>query len=327
MAFPLTPVNGQQYEDTTTGRLWVWNSTVPGWIPDDVDVLDDLKDVVTDTTTSLGPASTVASRTAYTAAGPTLDTSNFLNYVRDSFTLTTDTQINSISITITKDTQLTSGIVNLQIYKNSSTGTVAAGSWAAVSATLGSAVLSSNYVNANTLNGLSTFTFASNVLQPGTYTFVVRTFNLDAPLNMATGLNGTVTEVLFSVQGQATLGSVQTGDVLTYDGIQLQWEASYAYGGAGTYDPIVINALLNPTATDVQAPGVFWRNSVTQRVWISQGSGIWWPLPPPAYTSGQAVATRSSTAPTGPVSGQLWFNDDTARLYMWDNEASAWIEV
>ena len=327
MAFPLAPVNGQQYEDTTTGRLWKWNNTVPGWIPDDVDVLDDLKDVVTDTTTSLGPAGVVASRTSLTAAGPTLDTTNTVNYVRDSFTLTTDTQINSIDITITKDSQLTSGIVNLQIYRGSSTSSVAAGSWAAVSATLGSVVLSSNYVNASTLNGPSIFTFGSNILQPGTYTFVVRTYNLDAPLNIATGLNGTVTEVLYSIQGQAPLGSLQTGNVLTYDGIQLQWEASYAYGEPGTYDPIVVSALLNPTLANVQDPGVFWRNSITQRVWISRGAGVWWPLPPPPYAYGPAIATRSSTAPAGPANGQLWFHDDSARLYMWDNEAAAWIEV
>jgi len=327
MAFPLSPVDGQRYEDTATSRLWTWNSSVNGWIPNDIDVLDDLKDVVTDTTTSLDAETTIASRASFTAVSSTLDSNNTQNYLRDTFVLLTDTRINSIDLTLTKNSQLTSGIVNVQIYRNVSTGNVAAASWAGVSAALGAVVLTSNYIEASTITGTSTFTFNPNVLQPGSYTFVVRTFNLDSTLTMPTGLNGTLTELLFSIKGQVATGSVQTGDVLTYNGVQLQWEAKFPYGGSGTYVPIVIDATSAPTAANVETPGTFWRNTLTQRVWISRGSGRWWSIPPTTNTYGVAVATRSSTAPTAPANGRMWFNDTNARLYMWDNEATAWIEI
>lgn len=327
MAFPLSPVNGQLYEDTATNRLWAWNSSVNGWVPNDIDVLDDLKDVITDTTTSLDAETTIANRTSFTAVGSTLDSNNTQNYLRDTFVLLTDTRINSIDLTLTKGSQLTSGIVNVQIYRNVSIGNVAAASWAGVSATLGAVVLTSNYIEASTITGTSTFTFNPNVLQPGSYTFVVRTFNLDSTLTMPTGLDGTLTELLFSIKGQVATGSVQTGDVLTYNGVQLQWEAKFPYGGGGTYVPIIIDAISAPTTANIETPGTFWRNSLTQRVWISRGNGLWWSIPPITETYGVAVATRSSTAPTAPANGRMWFNNTNARLYMWDNEATAWIEI
>lgn len=327
MAFPLAPIAGEKYEDIDTGRLWIWDGTVPGWLPNDINVLDELKNVVTVQNTTLGPLGTAAERTALTAPAGNINVDNNGIIMRDVFTLTDNYRLQDITLPLTGNVPaLTSGILNIEVYPGSQPLDVTVPGSGLVLPT-GGVVLNSGFIEAITAAGNAVFTFPENILQPGSYTFVIRTYNLDDAVTTDIGLGANLLEIIYNIQGQVVSGTTVDGDVLKYDGVVgNQWEAGSGYG-SGAFDPLIINNIANPTVADVSNPGVFWRNSLTQRVFISQGAGVWWPIPPDNNTSGPAIAVRSSTAPAGPVDGDLWFHDDTARLYVWDADAVAWIEV
>ena len=302
-------------------------------MPDDIDVLDELKDVVTAQGTTLGPPQTVASRTALSTAPAPLAINNSGVQLRDEFTITDNVKLDSLTIPLLAQAGLTAGLMQIEICRGTSTvfpGTTLV-DYNAIVASLGGVIARSDFIEAATTvpfgtPGPVTFTFSDIVLQPGPYTFFIKTLALDSAVEAQVGQFGGDLEVIYDFQGSVISGLPQDGDVLTYSSTSSQWEASPAYP-VGNYNPIVIDALEAPTALNVEDPGVFWRNAFTQRLWISEGGGVWWPIPPSSSVESAAIATRSDAAPAAPADGDLWFSNLTARLYMRDNEAPAWIEI
>lgn len=336
MAFDLTPVLGQQHEEVGTGRRWRYD--VGRWIPDEIDVLDDLDDVATLSNLTAGALSTLLTTTA--GGSPTtvdMFTTTYAN-PRQSVTFDSYVELESLTVALDYDITGTSGLLKVEVYKGQNT-TVdnSSTNFASVVSSLGSPVLTSYSIEAITAQGAAVFTFPpNNILSPGlTYTFVIRSSNLDAPMLLTvvadtiTGQfgNSATQDINFFFDGYVLSGTPAVGDVLKFDTAGGSvWKSEAAYS-TGAFDPIQINTR-DPLVTDVFNAGIFWRNEITERVWISRGAGLWWPIPPSyPYVVSPLVATRSDTAPTGPVDGQLWFANTLAKLFLWDADAAAWIEV
>jgi len=337
MAFPLAPINGQTYKEVTSGRRWTYSTASTGWIPDDLSVLDELDDVSTLTNLTQGPLAVLITTTA--GANPTtVDMFNLANGApRQSFTFPTYTEIQDITVGLDYDIAGTSGLLKLEIYRGEETGLDSSlGNFPAVQTALGDPVLVSYTIEAITAQGTALFTFPpGNILAPNvTYTFVVRSENLDAPMLLGVadstidGQFGNVAaqDVEFFVNGFELSGTPTTGDVLKFDvaGGSI-WESGPLYP-TGAFDPIQINTR-DPLATDVFNAGIFWRNEVTEQCWISRGAGVWWPVPPQPFSTTPTVAIRADVAPATPTDGQLWFSNISAKLFMYDVDATAWIEV
>lgn len=338
MAFPLAPVNGQSYEEAVTGRRWSYSAASLGWIPQDITTLDDLDDVATLSNLTKGPLSIITTTIAganpvntdiHTTAG---------GAPRQSFSFANYTEVQDITVGLTYDVTGTSGLLRIDIYSGEDTSTdISTTNFPTVSAQLGSPVLSSYTIEAITATGAAVFTFPpNNILSPGIkYTFVIVKSNLDAAMQLVSRDssidgqfgNNTAKDIAFFTQGFELSGTPQTGDVLKFDtpGGSI-WKAGSAYP-TGAFDPIQIQSR-DPVVTDVFNSGVFWRNQLTERVWISRGAGVWWPIDPKVPLSiGPTIAVRSDTAPLGKTDGFLWFSNVTATLYVYDADALAWIEV
>jgi hypothetical protein len=337
MAFPLAPINGQTYKEVTSGRRWTYSTASTGWIPDDLSVLDELDDVSTLTNLAQGPLAVLITTTA--GANPTtVDMFNLANGApRQSFSFPTYTEVQDITVGLDYDIAGTSGLLKLEIYRGEETGLDSSlGNFPAVQTALGDPVLVSYAIEAITAQGAAVFPFPpGNILAPNViYTFVVRSENLDASMLLGVrdssidGQFGNVAtqDIEFFVNGFELSGTPTTGDVLKFDlAGGSTWESGPLYP-TGTFDPIQINTR-DPLATDVFNSGIFWRNEVTEQCWISRGAGVWWPVPPQPFSTTPTVAVRADVAPATPTDGQLWFSNISAKLFMYDADATAWIEV
>jgi hypothetical protein len=75
---------------------------------------------------------------------------------------------------------------------------------------------------------------------------------------------------------------------------------------------------VNPTLS----AGEFGYETDTGKVKIGTGSTAWTSL---AYVGSGASITISDTPPTSPTAGNLWFESDTTRTYVYYN--SSWVEI
>ena len=338
MAFPLTPVNGQQYEEATSGRRWTYSTASSGWIPEDINVLDELSDVSTLSNLTKGGLVALLVTTAGTNPAIQNITNVTLGYPRQSFRFASYVELQDITVGLDYDPSGTSGLLRLEIYRSEQlTLDTSDGNWPLVQFSLGDPVLTSNSIEAITAQGAAVFTFQpNNILEPLIpYTFVIRKDNLDAPMFLTsfdTTIDGqygadAARDIGFFAQGFELTGTPQTNDVLKFDvaGGSL-WESQTAYPTGG-FVPIQVEAR-DPAPTDVFNAGVFWRSTVSEQAWISRGGGLWWPLPPlKPQSSSPVIAIRSDTSPAAPYDGQLWFSNLSAKLFMYDAEATAWLEV
>lgn len=302
-------------------------------------MLDDLDDVATLSSVTKGALSTLVSSTG--GANPTtvdINTTSY-NYSRQSVTFSSYVELSSVTVGLTYDAGGTSGLLRLDVYKGEDiTNAPSSTLWNTVRTNLGTTpVLSSYGIQASAATGSPTFTFPSNnVLSPNvTYTIVVWFTNLDASMALqlcdttVTGqfANVPTKDLSLSISGYVLSGTPVTNDLLKYDadggGV---WEAEAAYPTSG-YVPLQVMTR-DPVVADVYNSGVFWRNSLTEQVWLSRGAGLWWAIDPNVpYTLKPTVATRSDTAPSSPTTGKLWFSNTTGRLSVYDQEATAWIEI
>lgn len=75
---------------------------------------------------------------------------------------------------------------------------------------------------------------------------------------------------------------------------------------------------VNPTLS----AGEFGYETDTGKIKIGTGSTAWASL---AYVGSGASITISDTPPTSPTAGNLWFESDTTRTYVYYN--SSWVEI
>lgn len=338
MAFPLVPTNGQSYADSSTGRKWSYSSTYDGWVPNETNYLDELDDVTTLSNITKDPLTTILN--SQSGANPvSVDiTSTTYAAPRQSFYLQDYVEVQDITVALDYAAAGTSGLLRMDIYKGENlTTNINSTNLSSVQASLDGPVLASWYIEAVTAQGAAVFTFPEgNILAPGTaYTFIITSINLDGQMFLTT-LDSTVDgqfgntvgkDISFFLQGKVLTGTPSASDVLKYDkdggG---SWVSGSAYP-SGAYVPFNID-ITDPTVSDTQNAGTFWQNAVTKKCWISAGSGTWIKLPPdPKLSVSPAVATRSDTAPTSPYDGQLWFADPLAKLFLYDEDAGAWIEI
>lgn len=77
-----------------------------------------------------------------------------------------------------------------------------------------------------------------------------------------------------------------------------------------------------PAAASLQE-GELAANITDQKLWIGDASGD------PVLLGGGSVTNLTTTMPTSPAEGELWYDTDTGKLFIYYNDgtSSQWVEV